>query len=71
MSEKTRSTALFALIAILVLLAAWTLFPASANKMNDLGYYSMCPFAPWSTLALLMAAGAVWAIRSYFLTRAP
>jgi hypothetical protein len=71
MPDKARNTALLALIVILVLLAAWTLFPASATKMNDLGYFSMCPFAPWSTLALLMAAGAVWAIRSYLLTRAP
>ncbi|HEV2688147.1 MAG TPA: hypothetical protein VGV35_06325 [Bryobacteraceae bacterium] len=71
MSDKTRNTVLLVLMVILVGLAVWTLLPSSAAKANDLGYYSMCPFAPWSSLALLMAAGAVWAIRQYFLTRAP
>ena len=71
MSDKARNTILLVLIVILVGLAVWTLLPSSATKSNDLGYYSMCPFAPWSSLALLMAAGAVWAIRQYFATRAP
>jgi hypothetical protein len=71
MSDKTRSTALLVLMVILVALAIWTLIPSSAAKANDLGYLSMCPFAPWSTLALLMAAAALFAIRQYFLTRAP
>jgi hypothetical protein len=71
MSDKTRSTALLVLIVILVALAIWTLIPASAAKANDLGYLSMCPFAPWSTLALLMAAAALFAVQQYFLTRAP
>jgi hypothetical protein len=43
--------------------------PFSASKTNDLGYFSACPFAPWSTLALLLAAGVLWAIRQYLLTR--
>ncbi len=27
------------------------------SEENDLGYVSMCPFAPWSTLSLLLVAG--------------
>jgi hypothetical protein len=71
MSEKTRNRALLALIWILVALAVTTALPASASKTNDLGYYSLCSFAPWSTLALLFASGVIWAIRNYLLTRAP
>ena len=71
MSEKTRNNALLVLIVILIILAACTLMPATASKMNDLGYYSICSFTPWSTLALLFVAGVLWAIRKYFLTRAP
>jgi len=55
---------LFAMAALL------TLIPFSAAKMNDIGYHSMCPFAPWSSLGLLVAAGVVWMIRGYVLTRA-
>jgi hypothetical protein len=47
-----------------------TLIPFSAAKMNDLGYHSMCPFAPWSSLGLFVVAGVVWVIRGYVLTRA-
>jgi hypothetical protein len=68
MSHKTRNTVLLVLIVVLAGLAVWTMLPASSAKVNDLGYFSMCPFAPWSTLALLMAAGGVWAIRQYFLS---
>ncbi len=64
-------TVLLVLIVILIGLAVWTMLPGTTPRVNDLGYFSACPFAPWSTLALLMAAGAVWAIRQYFLTRAP
>ena len=69
MSEKTRSTVLLILIVILILLSAWTMLPSGGSKPNDLGYISVCPFAPWSTLALLLAAGFIWAIRKYFWTR--
>jgi hypothetical protein len=47
-----------------------TLIPSSAARVNDLGYHSLCPFAPWSSLGLLVVAGVVWTIRSYVLTRA-
>jgi len=68
-SEKTRATGLLGLALILVALAIWTALPFSASKTNDLGYSSACPFAPWSTLALLLVAGVLWAIRQYLLTR--
>lgn len=69
MSPKTRNTGLLVVMLILIGLAVWTVLPLSAPKANDLGYVSACPFAPWSTLALLVVAGVVWAIRQYFLTR--
>ena len=69
MSDKTRNTALLILICILAGLAIWTLLPWGASKPNDLGYVSFCPFAPWSTLALLVVAGVIWAIRQYLVTR--
>ena len=50
---------------LLVCSAILTLIPWSGGKPNDLHYVSLCPFAPWSTLALLMAAGLVWAVRGY------
>jgi len=65
MPEKTRSTVLLILIIVLIGSAAWTMLPSSGSKVNDLGYVSVCPFAPWSTLALLLAAGFIWAIRRY------
>jgi hypothetical protein len=67
---NTRTTALLSLALIAVALAIWTALPLSASKTNDLGYFSACPFAPWSTLALLLVAGVLWAIRQYVLTRA-
>jgi hypothetical protein len=69
MSEKNRNTGLLVLALIPVALAAWTLWPADASKQNDLGYYSFCSFAPWSSLALLSVAGIIWAIRQYLMTR--
>jgi hypothetical protein len=68
-SDKTSTIALLGLALILVALAIWTALPFSASKTNDLGYFSACPFAPWSTLALLLVAGVIWAIRQYLLTR--
>jgi hypothetical protein len=70
MSKDIRNTILLALVIIFVGMAVWTLLPLSAPKANDLGYVSACPFAPWSSLALLLAAGVVWAVRQYLMTRA-
>ena len=69
MSANTTKTGLLILALILVALAIWTALPLGASKTNDLGYFSACPFAPWSTLALLLVAGVLMAIRQYLLTR--
>ncbi len=60
---------LLVLTWILIVLSVATLLPFGASTKNDLGYFSLCSFAPWSTLALLLVAGVVWAIRKYLLTR--
>ncbi len=70
MSKDIRNAMLLALVIVLVGLAVFTLLPFSASKANDLGYVSTCPFAPWSSLVLLLAAGVIWAIRQYLITRA-
>jgi hypothetical protein len=69
MSDKTRIAALHVLMWIFVALSISTILPLSASKTNDLGYYSLCSFSPWSSLALLFVAGVLWAIRKYLLTR--
>jgi len=50
-------------------LAATTLVPASpsagSGDLSDLGYYALCPFAPWSTLILLVCVGVCWMLRGH------
>jgi len=61
---------LLAAAALLVALALVTLLPfSSGNIKSDLGYTSLCPFAPWSTLTLLAFAGLVWLVRAYVKTQ--
>jgi hypothetical protein len=69
MSDKLRNNILIGLIGIFAGLAIWTLIPGNPSKPNDLGYYSVCSFAPWSTLALAVVASLLWVVRRYFLTR--
>lgn len=69
MSDKTSIAALLTLSWIFIALAAVTIVPFSAAKLNDLGYYSLCSFTPWSTVALLAVAGVAWSIRKYLVTR--
>ena len=33
--------------------------------VSDLGYYTLCPFAPYSTLTLLFVAALAWVVRRY------
>jgi len=68
--HKPSGTILLGLVVLFVGLAVLTLLPFSAPRANDLNYVSLCPFAPWSTLALLLVAGLIWAIRQYLITRA-
>jgi hypothetical protein len=49
--------------------AVLTLIPTDVKIVSDLGYHSLCPFAPWSTLLLLLAAGVIAAMRSYLMSR--
>lgn len=37
-----------------IVLGAITLIPASASKMNRLNYFSVCSWAPYSTIILLV-----------------
>jgi len=65
MSRQTLGTLLRAGSVVFLILAAATLVPHSGPTVSDLGYYTFCPFAPWSTLTLLFLAGLGWVIRSY------
>lgn len=61
---------LTAVIGLLVAAAIVTLLPFSSNNIrSDLGYSSLCPFAPWSTLTLLIFAGLAWLVRAYVKTQ--
>ena len=70
MSKDVLNSVLLTLMVVFIGLAVWTLLPFSAPKANDLGYVSTCPFAPWSSAALLFIAAVIWAIRKYLATRA-
>jgi hypothetical protein len=65
MSRQTLTAIFFASAIVFLALALATLLPSSAPKISDLGYATFCPFAPWSTFALLFFAGLSWVIRSY------
>lgn len=70
MSRDQVANTLLGISITFVVIALLTLIPFSAAKMNDLGYHSICPFAPWSTLSLLFVAFLVHLVRGYVLTRA-
>jgi hypothetical protein len=69
MSKKQIAAGLLVIVLVLVVLAIITMLPLAASKPNDVGYVSTCPFAPWSTLVLVLGAGALWVVRQYILTR--
>lgn len=55
---------LVTIAAILIVLASGVTaipFP-TAKKASHLGYRALCPFAPISTIFLLLVAGIVWLI---------
>jgi hypothetical protein len=61
---------LLAVAVLIAVLAAVTLLPfSSSNIRSDLGYSSLCPFAPWSTLTLVAFAGLAWLVRGYVKTQ--
>jgi hypothetical protein len=65
MSRATLSFLFLAGAVVFLVLAVVTMLPFSASSISDLGYYSLCPFAPWSTLMLLFAAGLSWVLRRH------
>ena len=65
MSPKTLSSLLFAATILFAVLAAVTVVPYSTPMVSDLGYHTVCPFAPYSTLTLLFIAGLAWVVRGY------
>jgi hypothetical protein len=69
MSKKTTGAILLLLTIASAGAAVATLLPTSALHKNDLGYFSLCPFVPWSTLTLFFVAGLIWLVRDYLLTR--
>ena len=65
MSRKTVSSILLVLAILLTLAAVATILPWSSFMVSDLGYYTLCPFAPYSTLTLLFLAGLGWVVRKH------
>lgn len=65
MPRQTLSTILLVISIALFVLAAATLMPSSAPKLSDLGYSTFCPFAPYSTLALMFFGWLGWIVRRH------
>jgi len=63
--RKPKLYTTFLIITIVCTLAAIiTLIPSPHDaELNDLGYKSMCSFAPWSTLSCLFLAAVSCVIR--------
>jgi len=65
MPSRSRDLILLVLVLGFVIAAVATLIPHAGPRTNDLGYSSLCPFAPWSTLVLLAGAGICWGVRAH------
>jgi hypothetical protein len=65
MSRQTLSSLLLGAVILFLALAGVTVVPFSNPMVSDLGYHTLCPFAPWSTLTLLFLAGVGWVVRRY------
>jgi hypothetical protein len=52
-------------MVVMSLAALATLIPHDSATVSDLGYYTLCPFAPWSTLTLLFLAGLAYLVRQH------
>lgn len=65
MSRQTLSRLLLVGAMLFVVLALVTLAPYHSPMISDLGYHTLCPFAPWSTLTLLFLAGVSWVVRRH------
>jgi hypothetical protein len=65
MSRQTLSSILLAASIALAVGGVVTLVPYSSPTVSDLGYRTLCPFAPWSTITLLFLAGLAWLVRRH------
>lgn len=65
MSRQNLSSLLQTVSFLLVAGAVVTLVPHDSLQISDLGYHTYCPFAPWSTITLLVLAGLGWVIRRH------
>lgn len=65
MSRQNLSFLFLATAVVFAVLAAATVIPFPSSMISDLGYYTLCPFAPWSTLMLLLVAGIAWVLRGH------
>ena len=65
MSRQTFSSLLYAAAILLTAGACVTLVPWSNPMVSDLGYHTLCPFAPYSTMTLLFLGGLAWVVRGY------
>jgi hypothetical protein len=65
MSRERLSSLLLASTILFAALGAATLVPFPNPMISDLGYHTLCPFAPWSTLTLLFVAGLSWVVRQH------
>jgi hypothetical protein len=65
MSRATLSILLLTVSILLTAAALVTLVPHTSPTVSDLGYYTLCPFAPWSTLTLLFFGGLAWFVRQH------
>ena len=67
--SRTNLSKVFLVFAIIFgALALATLKPSDTPILSDLGYQSWCPFAPYSTLALLFFGGLCVAMRNHLKT---
>ena len=65
MSRQTLSSLLLVCAVLLAIGGGVTLLPSSSLTISDLGYRTLCPFAPWSTVTLLFLAGLAWVVRQH------
>jgi hypothetical protein len=65
MSRQNLSFLLLAGAVMFLALAMVTILPFPSSTISDLGYYALCPFAPWSTLMLLFLGGLSWALHRH------
>lgn len=65
MSRQTLSTLLFVVAILFAIVGAATLVPYPNPMVSDLGYHTLCPFAPYSTLTLWFVAALAWVVRRH------